>query len=121
VQSNIERRFDQDIETTAYRIIQEALTNVARHASINQAFVRIWADEKILGLQVEDEGAGFILEADVPNKYKFGFSGMKERAILVGGNLEIESALGEGTRITAELPIDGKLERRIDERFDPFS
>jgi signal transduction histidine kinase len=121
VQSNIERRFDQEIETTAYRIIQEALTNVARHASVNQVFVRIWADEKILGLQVEDEGIGFNLEADMQNKHRFGLSGMKERAILIGGNLEIESALGEGTRITAELPISGKLERRIDERFDPFS
>lgn len=99
------RRFAPEIETTAYRIVQEGLTNVARHAGVSEATVLLWADGEILGVQVEDRGKGFTVD---PAKFvarSSGLSGMRERVLLVGGEFTIESTRGAGTRLTAELPI----------------
>ncbi len=98
------RRFPADVETAAYRIVQEALTNVARHARAAEAVVRLWADAAALGVQVEDEGSGFD-PASVPPGATGGLSGMQERVTLLGGRLEIASRPGGGTRLTAELPL----------------
>jgi signal transduction histidine kinase len=98
-------RFDPAVETAAYRIVQEALTNVARHAGVREAVVRLWADADWLGLQVEDRGAGFDPRAVAGPSA--GLSGMRERAQLLGGHLEVESAPGQGTRVTAGLPLRG--------------
>jgi signal transduction histidine kinase len=98
-------RLPEPLETAAYRIIQEALTNVARYAGVKQATVRIWAGDDHLRVQVEDAGAGFepekILEATASN----GISGMRERVELLGGEFVLESAPGRGTRVTGELPL----------------
>jgi PAS domain S-box-containing protein len=99
------RRFAPEIETAAYRIVQEALTNVARHAGVSDATVRLWADHDTLGLQIEDRGAGFDPDAVLAAGATTGLAGMRERAVLLGGQLTIESQIGAGTRLTAELPI----------------
>jgi PAS domain S-box-containing protein len=98
-------RFPPPVETAAYRIIQEALTNVARHAGVADVVVRLWADEETLGLQVEDRGAGFDPHGAGAAGTSGGLSGMHERVRLLGGRLEVESAPGAGTRVTAELPL----------------
>jgi PAS domain S-box-containing protein len=98
-------RFPPAVETAAYRIIQEALTNAARHAGVDDVVVRLWADDRSLGLQVEDHGAGFDPHAGGAAGTSGGLSGMQERARLLGGRLEVESAPGAGTRVTAELPL----------------
>jgi PAS domain S-box-containing protein len=98
-------RFDPALETAAYRIVQEALTNVARHAGVREAVVRLWADHGVLGIQVEDRGAGFDARTGPGAGDSGGLSGMQERARLLGGHLEIESAPGAGTRLTAVLPL----------------
>jgi PAS domain S-box-containing protein len=104
-QSGLERRFPPEVETAAYRIVQEALTNVARHAGTGEVTVRLWLDQDLLCLQIEDPGVGFDLDA-VPNAgASTGLSGMQERAELLGGHLTVESGRGVGTRVTAELPI----------------
>jgi PAS domain S-box-containing protein len=98
-------RFPPPVETAAYRIIQEALTNAARHAAVAEVVVRLWADDEALGLQVEDRGAGFDAHGVGAAGTSGGLSGMQERARLLGGRLEVESAPGAGTRVTAELPL----------------
>jgi PAS domain S-box-containing protein len=99
------RRFAPEVETTAYRIVQEGLTNIARHASVHEATVRLWTDEEVLGIQVEDFGKGFAVESTEFVDRASGLSGMRERVLLVGGEFAVESTLGTGTRLTVELPI----------------
>jgi PAS domain S-box-containing protein len=96
-------RLPAAVETAAYRVVQEALTNVARHAGVREAVVRLWVDGGWLGLQVEDRGVGFDPHAVAGPSA--GLSGMRDRARLLGGRLEVESAPGQGTRVTAELPL----------------
>jgi PAS domain S-box-containing protein len=104
-QTGVERRFPTDVETAAYRIVQEALTNVARHAAVSEVMVRLWADQDSLHVQVEDQGSGFDVEASQAAAGGGGLSGMYERAALLGGQLTIESAPGAGTCLTAALPL----------------
>ncbi|MEA2722761.1 MAG: hypothetical protein QOH59_532, partial [Gemmatimonadales bacterium] len=104
-----ERRFDAEIEITAYRIIQEALTNVARHAGVRRASVRVWATSEVLRLQIEDLGAGFSLHSH--SSGGVGLTGMRQRATIAEGRLTIDSSPGAGTRITAELPLGDEGER----------
>jgi signal transduction histidine kinase len=99
-----EGRFEPDVETTVYRIVQEALTNVARHAGVDTATVRVWSVAGSMGIQIEDTGRGFDPEAVVAAPRSSGLAGMQERVILLGGHLAIESRPGEGARLTAELP-----------------
>jgi len=103
------QRFPQELETAAYRIVQEALTNVARHAGVNEVTVRLWADQKILGIQVEDDGVGFDSEAVLTAGETSGLAGMRERVILLDGELMVESAPGSGTCVTAILPLKDNL------------
>jgi signal transduction histidine kinase len=97
-------RFPSSIETAAYRIVQEALTNVARHARVAEATVRLWATGDRLYLQVEDAGVGFNPEAHA-GQTTSGLVGMRERAALLGGDLSVDAAPGAGVRVTAEFPL----------------
>jgi PAS domain S-box-containing protein len=99
-----EQRFDPDVETSAYRIVQEALTNVARHAGVRAVTVRLWMDVDTLWVVVADQGRGFDPQT-VDLRSSSGFTGMQERAALLAGQLTIESAVGTGTRLTAILPL----------------
>jgi PAS domain S-box-containing protein len=103
-QQGLDRRFSPEVETVAYRTIQEALTNVARYAGVSAARVRLLADEQRLMLRVDDAGHGFDCEAAVEARMTGGLSGMQERIELIDGTLTIEAAPGAGTHIIAELP-----------------
>jgi PAS domain S-box-containing protein len=94
------------VETAAYRIVQEALTNVARHAAVET--VCVWARVMNGGLviDVEDQGGGFEPSLILSSEVSVGLLGMQERARLLGGRLRIESSPGAGTRIAAELPLE---------------
>ncbi|MBL7164125.1 MAG: GAF domain-containing sensor histidine kinase [Anaerolineales bacterium] len=111
-------RFPATVEITAYRIVQEAITNVARHANVNKAKVRVWFDSRDneIYIQVEDQGNGFDYQAVLATGKASGLIGMRERAVLLGGQLEIISTLGRGTRLEASLPLEEWLERRQHER-----
>lgn len=100
------RRFATELETAAFRIVQEALTNVARHSGANEALVRIWADQHTLAVQVEDSGSGFDPETMLASDLSTGLTGMRERALLLGGAFVIESQPGAGVRLTAEWSFD---------------
>ena len=92
-----------------YRCLQEALTNVARHAGARKVAVKLWCDETAVHLSVVDDGVGFEMEisAASPNRSPgLGLLGMRERLELLGGGLEIQSRPAQGTRITAHLPLE---------------
>ena len=97
-----------DAASTLYRIVQEALTNVARHASATQVSVIADRREGEVRLIVEDDGRGFDLEVlgrRARAARRFGLAGMRERAALVGGTVSIESAPGAGTTLYVRLPV----------------
>jgi signal transduction histidine kinase len=93
------------VETAVYRIVQEALTNVVRHAGVHEATVRAWLTGNQLHLTIEDRGCGFDAESALTHSLSAGLSGMQERAKLLGGELSVESIVGRGTRIAAVIPI----------------
>ncbi len=107
-QSGLEdKRFPPKVETAAYRVVQEALTNVARYAKVKQVSVRLLANNSSLHLQVEDKGAGFD-PSSASASASSGLVGMRERVLSLGGQFSMESAPGSGTRVVAEIPlVDG--------------
>jgi PAS domain S-box-containing protein len=99
------RRFPGPMESAAYRIVQEGLTNVARHAQARSAAVLLWSDAKSLTLRIEDQGVGFDPGTKLALGSSSGLLGMRERATLLGGRLTIESQPGSGTRLQATIPL----------------
>jgi len=95
----------QEVATSVYRIVQEALNNVARHAEVDRVMVRVWADHAYIGVRVEDKGKGFDLSG-LFGSTSVGLNSMRERVNLLDGKLTIETAPGQGTRVTAEIPLN---------------
>ncbi len=98
------RRFSRDIETAMYRIVQEALTNIARHAKVDQVAVEIVADKNMLRIAIKDPGIGFDRDS-VSARATGGLFAMRERAMSLGGHLTLDSSPGAGTLLAAELPL----------------
>jgi len=99
-------RLSSHVEICVYRLMQEALQNVSAHAQARQAGVSITFSENSLKLTVEDDGQGFDLEAVQQNNHvNFGLLSMKERAQSLGGQLAIQTASGQGTRVKLVVPI----------------
>ena len=94
-----------DVATVAYRIVQESLTNIARHANVSQAAVWLLCDRKALTVHVHDEGTGFDPDTIRSSGPSSGLVGMRERAMSLGGKLKISSTPEQGTDIFAHLPI----------------
>ncbi len=97
-------RYAVEVESTIYRVVQEALTNVVKHARAHVATVTVTKDDRAIRVAVRDDGIG--MSGDVPEG-SFGLIGMRERIALVGGALDISSHAGRGTSIDALIPIDG--------------
>jgi signal transduction histidine kinase len=95
------------VQTTMYRILQEALTNVARHARARTVGVELTDDGTVLELVVRDDGTGFDVGAALKEASGLGLHGMRERVALLGGSVEIESEPGHGTRVRARIPDGG--------------
>ena len=106
-QTGVNRRFDPDLETACFRIVQEGLTNVARHARTGQATVQLRVIGNVLHLAVEDSGQGFDANAVLDSPKSVGLVGMVERVTSLGGELRIDSAPGHGTRLNATFPLKG--------------
>jgi len=102
-----ERRFSPEVESLLFRIVQEALNNVRRHAQASEAQVVIEFAEERTKVTISDNGLGFELPGrvdDLPRSGKLGLAGMQERARLLGGTIEVQSTLGEGTTLILEVP-----------------
>ena len=101
-------RLPSEIETVLFRINQEALTNIAKHAAAAHVTVTLAFQPSQVWLLVEDDGRGFdpeqVLQRTTPGA-GWGLLGMKERASLIGGQVEIDSTPGKGTRITTAVPL----------------
>ncbi|MFZ5887159.1 MAG: PAS domain-containing sensor histidine kinase [Chloroflexota bacterium] len=97
------RRFTPEIETAAYRVVQEALTNAARYAEAKGIRLEVQADSGELRIEVEDDGRGFDPQAALEKNR--GLNGMRERVLLTGGSFHIQSRPGEGTRLSIRLPL----------------
>ena len=89
------------VQATAYRVVQEALNNVAQHAHASSVTVRLQRSDSTLQVSVEDDGAGF----KPRDNGRLGLRGMRERAALLGGSLEVRSRLGKGTSLIAQFPV----------------
>ncbi len=101
----LDRRFTPEAETAAFRIIQEALTNVARHAAVAGVQVAAIATDAELIVEITDDGQGFDPGSERAAGTGAGIAGMHERASLLGGHVSIESAPGAGTCLRAQLPL----------------
>ena len=115
-QAGIEARFETDFEEPptlspqaeihVIRVIQEALTNVRKHAHAQRALVRATVEDGMAIFSVDDDGRGFDLaKSSVGREGGFGLEAMRERMELIGGTLTVDSAPGRGTRIVARVPV----------------
>jgi PAS domain S-box-containing protein len=100
-----ETPLSEDLSTAAYRIIQESLTNISRHAGASNVQVTLWQEGDTLRLRVRDDGSGFDPSTLLLPLESSGLSGMKRRAEVLGGRLEIQTS-PEGTVIDAALPME---------------
>ena len=103
----IQQRLPPYVETTVYRIVQEALTNVLKHAAARRVSLLLENRQDRLLVIVEDDGRGFNVEAlmnESDSSRRLGLIGMQERVTLVGGTLNIESTPGAGTTVFVHIP-----------------
>ncbi|MBI5933084.1 MAG: HAMP domain-containing protein, partial [Chloroflexi bacterium] len=111
VEIRISERLPGDVETAVYRIVQEALTNIARHAHAKTASILIERRDDIIRAIIEDDGLGFDINTSHGERH-LGLLGMRERAELLDGKLTIESSPEHGTSVFIEIPLE-PVERDI--------
>ncbi len=105
--TGLEGRLPSDLELVLYRVVQEALTNVAKYAHAKHISITLTGDKNNLELKVSDDGEGFeasMLPVDAP--HGLGLLGMRERLMMVGGKLTVSSEPGKGTQIIAQIPLE---------------
>jgi signal transduction histidine kinase len=95
-------RLDPQLESIVYRLVQEALTNVVKHARAERVDIQVTTRDDRVTVEVRDDGVGFDPALNPPG---FGLLGMRERLELVGGTLDVSSAPGRGTSVRVELPL----------------
>ena len=104
------RRLDKLVETVLYRVAQEALTNVARHAGVQEADLTIAFQPDQVSLKVVDHGKGFHLEDYSTDRHAWGLEGMRERAESVNGSVLLHSTRGSGTEVEIIVPMNSDIQ-----------
>jgi signal transduction histidine kinase len=95
-----------EVETALFRICQEAMSNIARHAEADSVLVQVGVEAGALTVEIEDDGRGFDAgRAGASERRPFGLLGIRERVELIGGTVQIDSAPGKGTRVRVRLPL----------------
>ncbi len=115
-------RFPPDVEITCFRVVQEALTNIIRHAQAQHVMVEIQPEATELHLVVRDDGVGFDANAArdrAMRGHSLGLLSMQERVVLLGGQIRFESAIGQGTKIFVRLPLSANAGEPIERRKTP--
>ena len=106
----LHKKFPAETGLAAYRIVKEALENVAAFAGVAEARVLAWSDRRVLSVRIEDRGKGFD-SSPIPADRLCGINGMRGRALVAGGVFTISSTPGQGTVVTAELPLAMKFRK----------
>jgi signal transduction histidine kinase len=110
-------RLPSAVETALYRIMQEALTNIARHAAAKNVRIALMRQPLGVHMTVEDDGCGFDVETTLRTSTTsghLGLFGMCERAMLLGGSVTIESKSGKGTSVVVQIPLEDCVPVRMD-------
>jgi signal transduction histidine kinase len=102
LESQIDDRLPSDVETALYRIVQEALTNIVKHAQASSVSIVLARTRRSISAVIEDDGRGFDPDGGGEG---LGLLGMGERLALLGGKLKLESSPGAGATIVAEVPL----------------
>jgi signal transduction histidine kinase len=102
-------RLNEDVEVAVYRIVQEAITNVLRHANAREVTVSLAASEGVLQVEIRDDGCGF--EVKARQRESLGLVSMEERALAIGGKLHVVSAPGRGTSVVLTCPLIRRVPR----------
>jgi signal transduction histidine kinase len=109
IETTLSERFPSTTETALYRIVQEALTNIVKHAKAKSVWIRAWREKQMLCCSIRDDGVGF--ESHVAQtrggRKGLGLVAMQERLSAIGGTLQIDSSPGRGTEISISLPMEG--------------
>jgi two-component system CheB/CheR fusion protein len=117
-----ERRLPLSIETALYRVAQEALTNVLKHAQATSVSLIVERREGTVQMIIEDDGAGFDVAAvrrNAHTEHRLGLVGMEERVALLGGTLTIEAAPGRGTTVFVRIPVADEMQGDVDDKEAP--
>ena len=104
----LNKRYPLDIEISLYRIIQEALTNIVKHSSADKVKINISESNKIVSINIKDNGKGFLVEKAFNPETRgisFGILGMRERVRNLGGDFNIKSEINLGTQLELSIPI----------------
>ncbi len=120
--NGIERRLATEVEMTVFRLAQEAINNVAKHAGAENVNILLDYGERFVALEVEDDGRGFDIDVAISagnSTRTYGLLGMRERIDLLGGTLAIESRIGQGTRIRVEIPVQAEEVNAYGQAQDP--
>jgi len=115
----VEKRLPPAIETALYRVLQEALTNVARHAQASAVQIQLHYSAGTVVAQIEDNGCGFAVDSALAQERGgkgMGLLGMRERVTLLGGAFHIESMPSKGTQLWLKIPLENPLEGADDEK-----
>jgi signal transduction histidine kinase len=109
IDATVSGRLPSTIETTLYRIVQEALTNAVKHAKASNVWIRAWREDLVLCCSIRDDGGGFDSSqaCAAPGRKGLGLIAMQERVSAIGGTLHIESRPGVGTELCIRLPLEG--------------
>jgi len=104
------------VQTTLYRVLQEALTNVAKHSGGRRVSIRLAREKAVIELRVQDDGTGIKrrkvpTRAELSHRRGLGLQGMRERVALLGGSVRVDSEPGVGTTVTARIPVQSGLGR----------
>src|SRR5713226_601714 len=109
IDATVSGRLPRTIETTLYRIVQEALTNAVKHAKAKNLWIRAWRENLLLCCAIRDDGGGFNSSQGhaAPCRKGLGLIAMQERVSAIGGTLQIQSSPGHGTVLSIRLPLEG--------------
>ncbi len=101
------KKYDLSLEIALFRMVQEAITNIRKHAGINQALLKLEDNDQLLRLVIRDDGCGFDVDRAARQADSYGIMGMKERVALLGGEVQIKSSPGRGTQVIITVPLEG--------------
>ena len=107
------------VETAIFRVVQEAISNASKHADCDRLHVELRHDENVLVVWVRDNGDGFEPDAAPTGTEHYGLTTMRERALQIGGRIEIQSAVNHGTTVRLELPVQIAVHRESDDQPEP--